>query len=84
MRHARLAALREMARQDVSPHERDIARAKLQAAGEGWDEPPRRPPVAPGIPADRFDGGRPISVFTGFTTTSTGTTFTLNYTINRG
>jgi hypothetical protein len=43
----RLEALKRMAQQDVSPHERDIARAKLQEAGMGWDEPPRRPPVAP-------------------------------------
>jgi hypothetical protein len=37
-----------MARADESPHERDIARAKLAEMGEGWNEPPSRPPVAPG------------------------------------
>lgn len=47
MSPARLEALRAMARQDVSPHERDIARDKLLAMGEGWDEPPKRPPAAP-------------------------------------
>ncbi len=47
MTPARLEALRAMARQDESPNERDIARAKLQEAGHGWDEPPRRPPAAP-------------------------------------
>lgn len=50
MSPARLDALRAMARQDVSPHERDIAREKLLAMGEGWDEPPRRPPAAPASP----------------------------------
>lgn len=68
MTPARVAALIEMARQDVSPHERDIARAKLQEAGMGWDEPPTRPPAAP---APAFDPGwQHVQV----TFTGTGTT----------
>lgn len=47
MTRQRLDALKAMARQDVSPNERDIARDKLLAMGEGWDEPPHRPPAAP-------------------------------------
>lgn len=50
MSPTRLAGLQAMARQDTSPRERDIARAVLQAAGEGWDEPPKRPPAAPAYP----------------------------------
>lgn len=52
-----------MARADESPHERDIAREKLQAMGEGWGEPPRRPPASP-APA-------PVPRGWGVTTTST-------------
>lgn len=40
----RLEALRAMAQQDVSPNERDIARAKLETMGAS---PPPRPPAAP-------------------------------------
>lgn len=34
-----------MARQDVSPEERDVARAKLTEAGLGWDVTPIGPTV---------------------------------------
>lgn len=44
---ARLAALRAMANQDVSPNERDIAKAKLLEMGAADREPPSRPPAAP-------------------------------------
>lgn len=66
MKDSRLEALRAMARQDESPRERDIARAKLQDAGMGWDEPPRRPPAAPAPSPEPF----------GFTVRSTGTATT--------
>lgn len=36
-----------MASQTVSPHEAEIARAKLLAGGAGEREPPKRPPAAP-------------------------------------
>lgn len=39
----RLAALRAMARADESPHERDIARAMLEARGEAVDAVALRP-----------------------------------------
>lgn len=45
----RIDALRAMANQDVSPNERDIARAKLQAAG--LPPTPPRPPAPPAAPA---------------------------------
>jgi hypothetical protein len=45
---SRIAALRAMADQDVSPHEAEIARAKLLEMGAGDREPPQRPPAAPG------------------------------------
>lgn len=38
-----IAGLIAMARQDESPQERDIARAKLEAAGIEWREPQPRP-----------------------------------------
>lgn len=44
---SRIDALHAMANQDVSPHERDIARAKLAEMGAGDRLPPRRPPAVP-------------------------------------
>lgn len=53
----RLEALRAMADQDVSPFERDIARAKLQAAGIP-PTPPRPPaPPASSMPDPSFLNG---------------------------
>lgn len=81
---SRIAALRAMADQDVSPNEAEIARAKLAAMGAGDREPPRRPPAAPapGWQWDesstinvRFSGGASsASAFVWFTTTGTAGT----------
>lgn len=73
MNPARLEALRAMARQDESPNERDIARDKLLAMGEGWDEPPRRPPAAPAPGAMPWGHGMTVS-FTSVTTNTTSFT----------
>lgn len=72
----RLKALRAMANQDDSPNERDIARAKLAAIGEGWNEPPRRPPVAaaPGPVPDPFGFGFAWSGNSATWSTSSSTT----------
>ena len=46
----RVEKLAAMAEADESPHEASIARQRLQAMGNGGQLPPRRPPVAPGMP----------------------------------
>lgn len=70
MTPTRVAALRAMAAADESPHERDIARAKLAEAGVPIDPPrPPAPPAASPAPWPRWS-------FSSTGTVSSATTFT--------
>lgn len=75
MSASRLDGLYAMAQQDASPHERDIARAKLEAMG-AWPPPPRPParPAAPSPAPQPFGFAYPAT--TGTTTSGwSGTVF---------
>jgi len=69
MNARRRAALEAMASQDVSAHERDIARAKLEAQG-AWPPPPR--PPAPPAAAPSPDPGPIYHQGTGTTNVAGG------------